>query len=254
MKKILVLFLGLILLTSSLASSGIVTFKIGYFIPQANSDLWETEFDQMNFRKNDYPNTNFGFSYEYFLTKELSFFFSLDGYTKNKSGSYNGYVGYSDVDGEWAYPDDYLGDYIPGHSFNIAITPIQLSIKFTPMGRRGKFIPYIGGGVGLYFWSVRLRGDTIDFSDEWYDPVEEVIIYPINRFTDVREESRISTGWHAFGGIMFPVARKITLEAEFKYNSAKGKFPEDDPNWGFHGFDPFDLSGYQISFGLNYWF
>jgi hypothetical protein len=45
------------------------------------------------------------------------------------------------------------------------------------------------------------------------------------------------------------VANKISFEAEFKYNFAKGELTE-----AFEGFEPFDLSGYQISVGLNYWF
>jgi len=254
MKKNLILLLGLILLMPSFAFSGIVTFKIGYFIPQAKSDLWAEEFNNMSFSENSFHNTYFGFSYEYFFTREISFALTIDGYSKNKSGYYNGYVGYQDVDETlWAYPDDYVGDFTPSHSFNISITPVQFSLKLTPLGRRNKIIPYVGGGVGIYLWNVRLRGDLIDFSDEWYDIVEEVTIYPIYS-TDTRENNRISVGWHAFAGFMFPVARRMTFEVEFKYNSAKGKFPEDDPNQGFHGFEPFDLSGYQISLGLNYWF
>jgi len=249
MKKSLVLLLGLIFLMPSLAFSGIVTFKIGYFIPLAKSDLWTDEFYNMSFSENSFHNTYFGFSYEYFFTREISFAFCIDGYSKNKSGIYNGYVGYEDVDANlWAYPDDYVGDFAPNHSFNISITPVQFSLKLTPLGRRNKIIPYVGGGVGIYLWNVRLRGYLIDFSDEWLDTVEDVTIYPIYS-VDAREDNRISVGWHAFGGIMFPVARRMTLEVEFKYNNVKGELKE-----GFEGFEPFDLSGYQISLGLNYWF
>lgn len=250
MKKSLVLLLGLILLMPSLTFSGIVTFKVGYFIPLAKSDLWTDEFDNMNFSENSFHNTYFGFSYEYFFTREISFAICIDGYSKNKSGIYNGYVGYQDVDETlWAYPDDYVGDFTPSHSFNISITPVQLSLKLTPFGRRNKIIPYVGGGVGIYLWNLRLWGNLIDFSEEWYDTVEEVTIYPIYSNVDARENNRISVGWHAFGGIMFPVARRMTLEVEFKYNNVKGELKE-----GFEGFEPFDLSGYQVSLGLNYWF
>ncbi|MCK4264074.1 MAG: hypothetical protein KAX27_03940, partial [Candidatus Aminicenantes bacterium] len=75
-----------------------------------------------------------------------------------------------------------------------------------------------------------------------------VEIYPIYS-VDAREENRISIGYHGFGGIMIPVANRISLEAEFRYNFLKAILKE-----GFEGFEPFDLSGYQISIGLNYWF
>lgn len=274
MKKGLILFLALILLAPSLVFSNIFSFKAGMFFPRAQSDLWETEFENMDFNKNNYQTTNLGFAYEYFLTRQMSIVLGVDAYSKNKSGIYEGYVGYIDLiydpDFEdfrdFAFPDDYEGEYIPGHSFNVSITPIQFSLKLTPMGRRGKLIPYVGGGVGLFLWSVRLQGDRIDFDDEWYynevtgelhntDPdfSEDIRIYPVD-LVAVQEENRITIGYHAFAGIMVPFTRNMTLEVEFKYSISEGKFPEDDPLRGFHGFEPFDLSGYQISLGLNYWF
>jgi len=273
MKKSLILFLASFLLAPSLVFSGTFTLKAGMFFPIAQSDLWTTEFDQMDFQRNNYQTTNLGFAYEYFLTRKMSIVLGVDAYSKNKSGSYIDYVSYigriDDPDfidfRDVAFPDDYEGEYIPRHSFNVSITPIQFSLKLTPMGRKGKIIPYVGGGVGLFFWSVRLQGDRIDFADEWYynevadefntDPVssEDILVYPVD-LVAVQEDNRITIGYHAFAGIMVPFTRNMTLEVEFKYNVAEGKFPENDPLRGFHGFEPFDLSGYQISLGLNYWF
>lgn len=254
MKKNLIFFLALIFLAPSLSASGMVTFKIGYFIPRADSDLWQTEFDQMTFKKSHFQNTNFGFAYEYFITRQVGLTLSVDGYNKNKVGQYYDYVGYSGttlgtVD-DFAFPIDYEGDFIPAHTFNVSITPIQLSLKFHPLGRKGKFLPYVGGGVGIYIWRVRLIGDMIDFSDEWIydDPVEgEIIVYPIY-LVNVREDTKLAIGYHGLAGIMFPVAQRFTLEAEFKYNFSQGDLKD------FEGFEPFDLGGYQISFGINYWF
>lgn len=248
MKKYFILFTAIILIVPSFVYSDIASFKVGYFLPRAQSDLWETEFENMDFVKGDFQNTNFCFAYEYFLSRELSLVLSIDGYTKNKVGIYKDYVGYADPDGDWAYPDNYEGEFYPTHNFNISITPVQCSVKLTPMGRKGKIIPYVGGGLGLYLWNVRIQGDLIDFSDPWYDLDEEVEIYPIYP-TDAREENKISIGYNVFGGIMVPVANRISLEAEFKYNKAQGNLTD-----AFEGFEPFDLSGYQITIGLNYWF
>jgi len=252
MKKHLIVLTLVILFIPGFVFSDVVSFKVGYFIPRAQSDLWDIEFENMSFSKVNFQNTNFGFGYEYFLFREMSIALSIDGYTKQKSGAYLGYVGRQDYDGDWAYPDIYEGEFIPSHVYTVSITPIQISLKLTPLGRRGKFIPYIGGGVGLYMWSVRIQGDMIDFSDEWYDTEEEVSIYPIYS-VDSREDSRIKIGYNVLGGIMMPVANRISVEAEFKYNILKGAFSEDEYS-GFIGFEPFDLSGYQISIGMNYWF
>ncbi len=259
MKRKLVLLTALFLLIPGLALSDTVSFKVGYFIPRGQSDLWEIELDQMTFNKSNFQNTQFSFAYEYFLAPQISVVLGIDSYSKNKVGNYLDYVGISGqnlgVDTDFAFPDDYAPDFSPAHIFSVSITPIQLSIKLTPMGRRDKIIPYIGGGVGLYIWTVRMQGDMIDFSDEWFyeDPdIGDVSIYPIYSI-DAREENKLAIGYHAFGGIMIPFARRITLDAQFKINVAKGKF-SDDAASGFEGFDPFDLSGYQVSLGINYWF
>jgi hypothetical protein len=124
MKKSLILFLAVIFLTPSLAFSGIFTFKAGLFIPRAQSDLWITEFEQMTFEKTNYNTTNFGFAYEYFLTREVSVVLGVDSYSKNKVGSYVDFVGIELVDGDFAFPTDYVEDFIPTHVFNVSITPI----------------------------------------------------------------------------------------------------------------------------------
>ena len=248
MKKSLILFLALFFLTPSLAFSNIFTFKTGLFIPRAQSDLWRTEFENMSFSKTNYTTTNFSFAYEYFLTREVSVVLGLDSFSKNKVGSYVDYVGIQLVEGDFAFPNDYVEDFFPSHIFNVSITPIQLSLKLTPMGRKGKFIPYAGGGVGLYIWSVRLNGDLVDFDDVWVYVPDGIDIYPITT-VDAWESNRISFGYHAFGGIMVPFTKRMTFEVEFKYNVARGELKE-----AFEGFEPFDLSAYQITLGMNYWF
>ena len=253
MKKALMISLIIpiiVFLVSILAKADTVSFKVGYFIPRAESDLWLIEFENMDFKKSDFMGTNFGFTYDYFLTRELSLALSIDGYTRKKVGLYEGYVK------EAVERQDYAFDYGQGfgisHVFDVSITPIQVSLKIAPLGRKGKFIPYMGGGVGIYLWNVRLQGDMIDFSDpvEFYDTSLDkyVIGYPVYA-TDAREENKLKIGYHALGGVMFPIANRISIEAEFKYNFLKGNFTES-----FKGFEPFDLSGYQISIGLNYWF
>lgn len=249
MKKSLILLLALIFLTPSFAFSDIFTFKTGLFIPRAQSDLWTIEFENMSFSKTNYTTTNFGFAYEYFLTREVSVVLGLDSYSKNKVGSYVDYVGIELVEGDFAFPiEDYEEHFFPTHIFNVSITPIQLSLKFTPMGRTGKFIPYVGGGVGLYLWNVRLNGHLVHFDDVWVYVPDGIDIYPITT-EDAWESNRISFGYHAFGGIMVPFTKRMTFEVEFKYNRAQGEFKE-----AFEGFMAFDLSAYQISLGMNYWF
>jgi len=250
MKKYFIILIISIFLIPCFAFSDIVTFKVGYFIPRAQSDLWEIEFENMDFTKTNFQSSNFSFSYEYFFSNEMSLILSIDTYTKQKTGVYIDYVGET-IDGE-----DYAFDYGEGfpisHVFSVSSTPLQVGVKLTPLGRRGKFIPYIGGGAGLYIWSIKIQGESIHF-DEWdwfYDPnIDEDVKGYYIYFEDAREENKLNIGFQVFGGIMFPVANRISIDAEFKYHIAKGPLTE-----GFEGFENFDLAGYQISVGLNYWF
>jgi hypothetical protein len=261
MKKTFILLTALILMIPGFVFSDLVTFKVGYFLPHGASydlndprpdDLWWIEFDQMTFKPSTYQTTNFGFSYEYFFSNHLSLVLSIDSYSKSKLGQYRDYVGYQFEEGDFAFPIEFEGDFYPSHTFNVSILPVQLSVKIAPLKRNMKVIPYIGGGVGVYLWNVRLVGDMIDFGDDrFYYEDEDIIvdpIYPID-LVDSREENRLTIGFHGFAGIMIPLANRISIEAEFKYNYCMADFTE-----AFEGFDKFNLGGYQISVGMNYWF
>jgi opacity protein-like surface antigen len=252
MKKTLSLIALLAILLPGLASADAITFRLGYFIPRANSELWKIEFENMSFKKTDYQNTVLGFTYEHFLTREVSLVVGVDSYSQTRSGTYLDYVGLSFTEGEFAFPNDYQADFYPGHSFSVSITPIQFGLKVTPLGRKSSFIPYFGGGVSVYIWNARLVGDMIDFSDDtWvYDDPDygEVQIYPIIP-TNARDETRFAVGFNGFAGFMIPFASRVAVEGEFKYSFGKGSHGS-----AFDGFDKFDLGGYQISLGINYWF
>lgn len=257
-KKILAAMI-VFLTVAALGYSNIVSFKVNYFVPRAQSgpgwpdSLWTTEFENMNYKKSNFQDTSFGFAYEFLLTQEFSLVFGLDTFSKNKSGYYKNYVGIELDSGNWAFPNSFQGDFAPMHRLNISITPAQLSIKIAPFGRRNKLIPYVGAGVGLYLWSIRMQGDIIDFSggEDFVDLSGNTITgYPIYQVDAMEGENfgKISVGYHVFGGLMIPVANRLTIDFEFKYSSAKGKFTSS-----FQGFGPFDIGSYQFSLGINYW-
>jgi opacity protein-like surface antigen len=249
MKKSVGFIAILVLLLPCLGFSGGISFRLGYFVPDAKSDLWQLEFENMTFTKSNFQSVVLGFSYEHFFTRELSLVIGIDAYSQTELGNYRDYVGYGFEEGEFAFPADYEGEFAISHEFGVSITPVQVSLKLTPFGRRSSIIPYIGGGVSMYFWSVRLQGNIVDFEDVWtYDTGDGLIdIYAIKP-TNVREQNRITFGFQGFAGVLIPFASRIALEAEFKYYYGKGSLEV------FEGFQDFDLSGFQVSLGINYWF
>ena len=248
MKRISIFILLLAVISAGPVFSDIVSFKLGYFFPSANSDLWTTEFENMTLQKSDYTSSIFGFAYEYFVSREIAIQVSVDGRNKQKSGFYLEYDGLEDFDGNWAYPiGSIVPDFTPTHQFSVSVTPLQMSVKYTPFGRTQRIIPYIGGGVGLYIWSVRLQGDFVDFDDVYEDVDLGVEVYPID-FADVRDENKLAVGFQVLTGAIFPLASRMSIEAEVKYSFAKGTMNN------FIGFESFDLGGLQLSLAMNYWF
>jgi hypothetical protein len=259
MKKLTGLALGLLLLAPSLAFSDSFSLRIGYFMPYALSDsyfpdhpdsLWTIEFEQMSFLKNKFRGSTFGLSYEYFVGKNLSLAFTLDSYSKSRPGYYVDYVQNTLTEGDFAFPYvDFYGDDIQ-HAFSVSSTPLQVSLKITPLGRKTRLIPFVGGGAGLYFYSARIYGQTVNFSDPWVftDPdLGDIDIYPVES-ENAREKGSVF-GYHAFAGFQIPIGFRATIEAEARYHWAKAKFAE----W-FLDFDDFDLGGLAITLGFNYWF
>lgn len=260
MKKTLVLAAALIFLVPASIFADQIQFRLGVFLPGgvANSylgshpdSLWTIELDQMSFRPRDFNSVILGVSYDFFVNKYISLAVGVDTYNKSDYGYYRDWVSNTLNDGDYAFPYQYyLGNDIT-HSFHVSITPLQLSLKFTPLGRRARIVPYVGGGGSLVFWSVTMFGDMVDFSTPYVysDPdLGDVDVYPVVPVAS--RESGTAFGWHAFGGIQVPVGYRATIDAEARYQGgAKGNLHDL-----FAGFEPLELSGWAFTVGLSYWF
>ncbi len=269
MKKIILLAAALIILIPAVARPDTMTFRIGYYTPNATTDSWLAghpnsllgiEFYNMTFPPSDFRGAIMGGGYEWFLTPQFSLALSVDFFSRENGGYYRDYVGIAldntDFQGDYAFPAQYYyGDFEVLHTLHISMTPIQLSLKVAPLGRKHRIIPYFGGGGGLYFLHAHIYGSIVDFSqgalvsDPEVPEAGEFYIYPL-AYADLHETQAVF-GAHAFGGLMFPIGYRMTLEAEGRYHWASanfnGAFPASE-------FGKFDMSGWSISLGFNYWF
>jgi hypothetical protein len=250
MKKLMIPIAAVLIVLPSLAFSDTFTFRVGYFFPKAGSDLWQTEFTNLTLDRADYQSTVFGVSYEHSFGPFLALEVAADTYSKMRSGFYRDWVGVNFDTETFAFPAaDFGGDFSLIQSFSVSTLPIQLSLKVTPLGRKGSFIPYFGGGAALNIWSVKLLGDMVDFNDPYVatTPYGEFTVYP-TYVADVRDTTRTAVSYQAFAGVMVPVGMRMTLDGSFKYFIGKGTLKD------FSGFQPMDFDGFQITVGLNYWF
>jgi opacity protein-like surface antigen len=276
MKKMIVLAAGLALLVPSLAFADIFSVKYGHYMPRAvtnsyltqpqhlDNSLWGIEFDQMSFAAEDFRGGILGFSYERFLGPNLSFVLGVESFSRRKLGDYRDYDQTEFEEGWFAFPidqepEDISDWYYISHSFRVSSTPVTASVKFTPLGRKTKLVPYVGGGVGVYFWSTGIVRDWINFNpvDEFGDPIEyfytdpvygDITVWPVEPANS--RERGMAVGYHAFAGLQFPIGYRATIDAEARYHWAKGKF-----NDGYLlDFEPFELGGLAVSIGFSYWF
>ena len=198
----------------------------GYAMPSGDSDVYEQNERETTFRVKDLNDFIGTVGYDHFLGN----FFTIGG----NFGFYESETLVQDRDFTFQDGAPIFRD------IRLEIVPLEVSVSLLPVGRESPVIPYVGGGVGFYYWEYEEVGDFV--VDRNTDP----IIIPGVAFSD-----GWNVGWHVKGGVQVPVSRSIALQFEAKYWSAEGDLDilGFDPN-----FEPLDLSGTSYSGGVSIWF
>ncbi len=213
----------LVLLLSTLIVPGqSLNFKIGFFTPSLDSDLWEVNKENLYFSNDDLKDLVYSLEYEHFMGRHFSL--TLEAGTFEKT-VYSQYRDYEFDDGSPIYQDLYL-----------SISGIEANIKIYPLGHRKIFNPYIGAGVGIYFWEYEQNGDFIDFTN-WE-------VYEGYGYTE-----KYTAGFNFRGGFVFRFRRHMGISFEAKYHYLKGQL-----STLFEGFEKLDLSGLTLNIGINLFF
>ncbi len=223
MKKAFII-LGFGLSLAAFSHAGSVSFKIGYFMPRADSDLWAQNIQNFTLKKSDFNQFSFMAETDFFLGNYVNFEVGTGYYEKEVQTE----------DREFQFSDDQP----IRQTLKLRIVPFEGSIKIYPLGRERPILPYVGAGMGAYFWQYEENGDFV-----------------VDRATNPRLISGVfyseaaSPGYHVKAGVQVPVGR-ATIDAEIKYIRAHGNLSSDfDP-----AFEPFDLSGLQTNFGVSFWY
>lgn len=199
----------------------------GYVTPSADSDIYTQNELETTFQKSDLNDFGITFGYDHFLTEHI-----------NLGGSLSYYRSTTLVeDLDFVFPDNspVLRDIF------LEIVPIELNLRFLPIGRESSIIPYLGGGVGLYYWKYEENGDFV-INRNTSSP--QVI-------TGLATSDGTDPGFHLEGGVYIPIARSLAITGEVKYWRAHGDL---DPQGFDPGFEPIDLSATMFSGGVSFWF
>ncbi len=216
-KRIFLLTLILMFILSIPAQSGILWIKYGLFYPNCNSDLWETNFDNLLLQKSDFNTSQVFLTYEMPINRHLGI--SLD----------FGSIEKKEVDSEYR---DYV--YDDGTSINQAIRYkmgiFEINAKFYPMKKKEMIAPYLQIGAGFYSVEYNQWGEFIDFEGGY--------VYEGDFLSKTT-----SLGVNGAVGIIIRPTARFLLGVEGRYQMIKTTLSSE-----FEGFEPLDMSGASFSF------
>jgi len=219
MKKTIILVLLFVMGSMAPLTAQSVNLKVGLFSLQMKSDLWETNMENLALIEGDMKDTIYAIEYEHFLNRQFSLTFEVSHYEKEHYSAYRDY------------------EYDDGSSINqnlaLNLTAMEVNAKFYPSTYMRRFNPYLGGGVGLYYWKYEQWGDFINFDDFTVD----------EGYADTRT---YTLGFNARAGFVLRFKRNVGVSFEARYQFLKGQLSSL-----FEGFEPLDLNGFSINVGLN---
>jgi hypothetical protein len=141
------------------------------------------------------------------------------------------------------YVEEVDGEDVPiRQTTSLRVLPVTASLRFYPLSRGqsvselawipARTTPYLGGGGGFAWYSLRQYGDFVSQSD-------------LSIFSDDWESGSRATVGHLFAGVDHWLTPRLGLNLEGRYNFGSAK-PEND----FLGWESIDLSGMQVGIGL----
>lgn len=220
MKRMIIVWLSLLLIAAMGLPAQSLNLKAGVFIPFMESDLWDINRANLEFEKADMVDLYYGLEYEWLMSERFSLSFEGGIYKKEKRSYYR----------DFEFDD---GSLIP-QNVSLRITSLEATIKLYPIGRRHAFYPFLSLGGGLYAWKYEQWGNFIDNQD-----------YSV--YEGYADASRFSPGFTGKAGMVLRIGRNAGISLEARYLYLKDELGEL-----FEGFETLDMRGLSINAGLHF--
>jgi outer membrane protein W len=175
---------------------------------------------------NEFNNVTFGGEYLVGLGNNFEGGLGIGFYTKTVPTSYANFT-------------DQSGNEIE-QDLKLRIIPFSATVRFLPLGHRSGFVPYVGGGVGVFSWRYSETGRFVDLTDG-------------SIFNANFVGSGSATGPVILGGVRAPVG-DWSIGAEIRYQSAKGQLSSDDFLHAPNRTPTIDLGGFNYLFSIGFRF
>jgi hypothetical protein len=208
--------------------SGSVTFRGGWALASANSDLFSFTTSNLTLNRSDFSSPTFGGDVAIRLRPRTDLVFSATWAGMSKKSEFRNFIDNNNLPIEQNTTFDRV--------------PLTLSIK-QYLRDRGRSIghlawiptrvaPYVGAGGGWEWYQFQQDGDWIDF-----------------KTNDVFNATLQSNGWtptaDIFAGAEFSLDPRFAVVTEAKYGWSRSALSGD-----FSGFNRIDLSGFSTTAGI----
>jgi hypothetical protein len=233
--------MAILLAGASSALAGGVDVRIGGFFPRGGGVLWTDDCDLYQFRgcsevhpdqfayrsyNGDLKGLFGGIEYNTAIANNLELGVHLDGYGRNVETSYRRYV-----------RED--GSEIR-QTLKVTMVPVGATLRFVPTGKRGRFAPYVGGGVDAIFYTYKEQGEFIDF----FDPSQPIL-------GDSFRSDGVALGVHVVGGLRVYLNHDVALVGEGRYQWGMDEMGDDFAPNESGLVNKIDLSGASFVVGLH---
>lgn len=212
-----------------------VTFRFGYTLPRAGSDIFEFIQDSLTVSKDAFATTTLGGELSFRATERLDIGVGL-GYARASTRSeYRNWIGVDDLPIE--------------QETRLTRVPLTANMKYYLMDRGrtigrfawvpAKWSPYLGVGAGYMWYRFHQSGEFVDYLT--VDDPEGAVI-----FQDTFEFDGWAPTFHLLGGADYSLSNHLVLTGQASYGWASAPMGSQ-----FEDFDDLDLAGLQASVGLS---
>jgi len=221
-------------------SDGAFNFRGGGFFPKGSSDFWEEQEQDFTLDHSDFNTLIGGVGYTASINNYIEFDVNADFWAASSRSTDRDFV-------------DQFGNVII-HDTRLFVAPVTVGFRVLPAGRyarRGaegqhyvrRPVPYIGGGVGLAYWSYEEEGDFV-FPDSSV-PGGVSIAYDRVKDTGLEFET------HVNAGIEFPVSPAWSVTFEVRQSWAEAHLGAGFPSTALTFNDPrhLDIGGTSVFVG-----
>jgi len=205
----------------------------GYANATAGSDVFDDVTRQLTLNKSDFGSLTLGAEVAFRITSHLDFALDASYSRSNRKSEFRDFIDNNDQPIQQTT------------SFERAPFTANVKLHLSPTGRSigryawipSRFVPYVGGGIGVMRYRFKQEGDFVDFNTN--------AVFPST--LDTGEDG---VDWafveQAMAGVEYNFSPLLGVTLDARYLHGRG-----DLGTAFTGYDRIDLSGASASVGLS---